>query len=180
MSLTVWLEFRLPATPVILLIAYSFILEEPNWHDSAYFDFTLFIVYFGLIYCTYWCLIVLTLISSPRGLRGALSENFLFEVKSKYGQNALQMQRGILVSKEVHPQSLEVSLFVFWVDPCHAILDFQDHSPRVQDWIIMSLPLLCAGILLHFLGDYSLNLIKDDVVGGDHSHIVQKEGFMLI
>lgn len=107
-------------------------------------------------------------------------QNFLFEVKSKYGQNALQMQRGILVSKEVHPQSLEVSLFVFWVDPCHAILDFQDHSPRVQDWIIMSLPLLCAGILLHFLGDYSLNLIKDDVVGGDHSHIVQKEGFMLI
>lgn len=91
-------------------------------------------------------------------------QNFLFEVKSKYGQNALQMQRGILVSKEVHPQSLEVSPFVFWVDPCHAILDFQDHSPRVQDWIIMSLPLLFAGILLHFLGDYSLNLIKDDVV----------------
>lgn len=39
----------------------------------------------------------------------------------------------------------------------------------------MSLPLLCAGILLHFLGDYSLNLMKDDVVGGDYSHIVQKK-----
>lgn len=34
----------------------------------------------------------------------------------------------------------------------HILVHHEDHSPRVQDWIIMSLPLLFAGILLHFLG----------------------------
>ena len=143
MSLTVWLEFRLPATPVILLIAYSFILEEPNWHDSAYFDFTLFIVNFGLIYCTYWCLIVLTLISSPRGLRGALPELSVWgEIKvwAKCPSNA----EGYPCFKGSAPPELrgESVCVLGWPMPCHiGFSGSQPQSTRLDYYV--SSPFMC-------------------------------------